>query len=162
PLGLTREQIDDVWAASRENERLAIGFNRPFAPLSRVLSEQVQSVAGPTLMIYRVSSPLPHDHWLNDPVEGGGRLLGEACHMFDYANWLCGTPLRVQAAALPSPAELTTPESTTVTIEYADGSVATVHYSGVGSASLPKERIEVLRGGGAWVLDDFNALSSYG
>src|SRR5262249_9740276 len=104
----------------------------------------------------------PHDHWLNDPVEGGGRLLGEACHMFDYANWLCGTPLRVQAAALPSPAELTTPESTTVTIEYADGSVATVHYSGVRSPSLPKERIEVLRGGGAWVLDDFNALSSYG
>ena len=35
PLGLTREQIDDVWAAGAENDRLAIGFNRPFAPLSR-------------------------------------------------------------------------------------------------------------------------------
>src|SRR5262249_25506894 len=80
PLGLTRDQIDDVWTASRENQRLAIGFNRPFAPLSRALAEQVGSATGPTHMIYRVSSPLARDHWLNDPVEGGGRLLGEACH----------------------------------------------------------------------------------
>jgi predicted dehydrogenase len=49
-----------------------------------------------------------------------------------------------------------------VTIEYADGSVATVLYSGVGGTSLPKERVEVLRGGRAWVLDDFVALTSHG
>jgi predicted dehydrogenase/threonine dehydrogenase-like Zn-dependent dehydrogenase len=160
PLGLTREEIDDVWEASRQNQRLAIGFNRPFAPLARALEEDEGQASGPMHLIYRVSSPLPHEHWLNDPVEGGGRLLGEACHMFDFANWLCGTPVRVLAAALPSP--LSTPESTSVSIEYADGSVATVHYSGVGAASMPKERIEVLRGGRAWVLDDFTSLTSYG
>jgi predicted dehydrogenase/threonine dehydrogenase-like Zn-dependent dehydrogenase len=161
PLGLTREQIDDVWAAGRENDRLAIGFNRPFAPLARTLGEQVAAAEGPIQLVYRVSSPLPHDHWLNDPVEGGGRVLGEGCHMFDFANWLCGTPVRVQAAALPAPAGLRTPESTTVTVEYAGGSVATVHYSGVGAASMPKERIEVLRGGSSWVLDDFASLTAY-
>jgi predicted dehydrogenase/threonine dehydrogenase-like Zn-dependent dehydrogenase len=161
PLGLTRAEIDDVWAASRENPQLAIGFNRPFAPLARDLEGQVRAVTGPTHLIYRVSSPLPHDHWLNDPVEGGGRLLGEACHMFDFANWLCGTPIRVQAAALPTTGDLPSPESTSVSVEYADGSVATVHYSGVGAASMPKERIEVMRGGRAWVLDDFTSLTSY-
>jgi hypothetical protein len=31
----------------------------------------------------------------------------------------------------------------------------------VGASSMPKERIEVLRGGRAWVLDDFTALTSY-
>jgi predicted dehydrogenase/threonine dehydrogenase-like Zn-dependent dehydrogenase len=162
PLGLTRAEIDDVWAASRENPRLAIGFNRPFAPLARALEGQVRAASGPGQLIYRVSSPLPHDHWLNDPVEGGGRLLGEACHMFDFANWLCGTPIRVQAAGLPAPGDLATPESTSVSVEYANGSVATVHYSGVGATSMPKERIEVLRGGLAWVLDDFATLTSYG
>ena len=136
PLGLTREQIDDVWEASRENDRLAIGFNRPFAPLSRALAEELAEVRGPLQLIYRVSSPLPHEHWLNDPVEGGGRLLGEGCHMFDFANWLCGVPTRVQAAALPAPAELRTPESSSTTVQYANGSVATVHYSGVGDRIL--------------------------
>jgi hypothetical protein len=48
-----------------------------------------------------------------------------------------------------------------VTLQYPDGSVATVVYSGVGSPGLPKERIEVLRGGRAWVLDDFRALTTF-
>ncbi len=161
PLGLTCEQIDEVWDAGRENDRLAIGFNRPFAPLARALAEELAEVRGPLHLIYRVSSPLPHEHWLNDPVEGGGRLLGEGCHMFDFANWLCGAPATVQAAALPAPAELRTPESSSVTVQYENGSVATVHYSGVGDPSLPKERIEVLGGGRAWVLDDFTTLTSH-
>jgi predicted dehydrogenase/threonine dehydrogenase-like Zn-dependent dehydrogenase len=161
PLGLTREEIDDVWAAGRENDRLTIGFNRPFAPLARALGDEVADVHGPLHLIYRVSSPLPHDHWLNDPVEGGGRLLGEGCHMLDFANWLCGVPARVHAAALPAPPPLRTPESLTVTVQYESGSVATVHYSGVGDASLTKERVEVLGGGRAWVLDDFSSLTSH-
>jgi predicted dehydrogenase len=161
PLGLTREQIDEVWEAGAGNDRLAIGFNRPFAPLAIRLAEEVRASEGPMHVVYRVSSPLPRDHWLNDPVQGGGRLLGEACHMFDFANWLCGTPERVLAAALPAPPGLKTVESATVTIAYGDGSVATVHYSGAGGAAMPKERIEVLRGGRSWVLDDFRSLTRY-
>jgi predicted dehydrogenase len=101
------------------------------------------------------------EHWLNNPVEGGGRILGEACHMLDFANWLCGRPERVLAAALPPPPELRTPESATITLQYGDGSVGVIVYSGVGSPALPKERIEVLRGGWAWVLDDFGKLTSF-
>jgi predicted dehydrogenase len=119
-------------------------------------------VAGPIQLVYRVASPAPAGHWLNDPQQGGGRILGEACHMFDFANWLCGTPERVFAAAPPAPRGAASTESATTTIQYADGSVATVHYSGVGSTSMPKERIEVMRGDRSWILDDFSALTSYG
>ena len=162
PLGLTREQIDDVWRAGDENDRLAIGFNRPFAPLSRTLAQQVHSLAGPLHVVYRMNAPVAPEHWLNDPLEGGGRILGEACHLFDYANWLCGTPQRVLAAAVPPPSGVTTPESASITVQYADGSVATIHYSGLGAASMPKERVEVLRGGRSWALDDFRTLTSFG
>jgi predicted dehydrogenase/threonine dehydrogenase-like Zn-dependent dehydrogenase len=161
PLGLTREQIDDVWAAGAQNDRLAIGFNRPFAELSRQLEAEVRAAEGPIQAIYRVNAPLPHDHWLNDPRQGGGRILGEACHMLDYVSWLCGSPVRVQAAAAPAPADVAAVESASITISCADGSIATVHYSGLGAERLPKERIEVLRGGRAWVLDDFRTLTSY-
>jgi predicted dehydrogenase len=162
PLGLTREQIDEVWQAGTENDRLAIGFNRPFAPLSRTLAQQVQSLAGPIQLVYRMNAPVAPEHWLNDPLEGGGRILGEACHLFDYANWLCGTPQRVLAAAVPPSSGVTTPESASITVQYADGSVATIHYSGLGAASMPKERVEVLRGGRSWALDDFRTLTSFG
>ena len=162
PLGLTREEIDDVWEAGRDNDRLAIGFNRPFAPLAERLRAEFDTAEGPVHLVYRVNAPLAADHWLNDPRVGGGRLLGEACHMFDFANWLCGTPLRVMAGALPAAPSVDSVESASTTIEYANGSVAAVVYSGAGAGAMPKERIEVLRGGRSWVLDDFRALTSWG
>ncbi len=162
PLGLTREEIDDVLAAGETNDRLAIGFNRPFAALSRRLQREVQAASGPVQLVYRVNAPLASAHWLNDPRQGGGRILGEACHMLHFATWLCGAPERVMAAAAaPSPG-VETVESASITIACAGGSVATVHYSGLGAASMPKERVEVMRGGRAWVLDDFRSLTSFG
>src|SRR3954451_12025938 len=59
PLGLTREEIDDVRAAGRDNDRLAIGFNRPFAPLSLKLRDEFDQASGPAHVIYRVNAPLP-------------------------------------------------------------------------------------------------------
>ena len=53
-------------------------------------------------------------------------------------------------------------ESASITVQYADGSVATLHYSGLGAPSMPKERVEVLRGGRSWALDDFRTLTSFG
>jgi predicted dehydrogenase/threonine dehydrogenase-like Zn-dependent dehydrogenase len=162
PLGLTRAQIDDVWeAGSGEAARLAIGFNRPFAPLSLRLWEELESVGGPRQVVIRVNAPLAADHWLNDPDQGGGRILGEACHFLDYANWLCGTPLRVSAAATRECGNVRTVQSASITVSYESGSVASLHYSGLGPASLPKERIEVLAGGRAWVLDNFERLTCF-
>ena len=162
PLGLSRQEIDQVWAAGADNDRLAVGFNRPFSPLARALRDELGSSPEPRQLVYRVSAPLPPEHWLNDAAIGGGRVQGEACHMFDFANWLCGTPERVFAAALPAASSLNTVESVSATIQFHDGSVATVHYSGVGASSMPKERIEVLCAGRSWVLEDFAALTSYG
>jgi predicted dehydrogenase/threonine dehydrogenase-like Zn-dependent dehydrogenase len=161
PLGLSRTEIDEVWEAGGADRRLVIGFNRPLAPLAERLISAVRAAQGPVQVVYRVNAPVAADHWLNDPLQGGGRILGEACHMFDFSNALCGTPQRALAAALPAPADVPTVESASVTIQYTNGSLATVHYSGVGSPELPKERIEVLRGGRSWILDDFRTLTTF-
>jgi predicted dehydrogenase/threonine dehydrogenase-like Zn-dependent dehydrogenase len=162
PLGLTREQIDDVWeAGGGDAAPLVIGFNRPLAPLSQRLHTELAQIGGPLQVVIRVNAPLPSEHWLNDPEQGGGRVLGEGCHFFDYANWLCGMPLSVSGAAARQQTNVRTAESTSVTVSYESGSVASIHYSALGPASLPKERIEVLAGGRAWVLDDFQSLTSF-
>ncbi len=173
PLGLTREQIDDVWEAGDgasgevgdkaggDAAPLTIGFNRPLAPLSRRLREELSEVSDPLQVIIRISAPLPAEHWLNDPHQGGGRILGEGCHFLDYANWLCGVPLSVCAIAAPSRPNVHTVESASITVGYETGSLASLHYSALGPPSLPKERIEVLAGGRAWVLDDFQRLTRF-
>jgi polar amino acid transport system substrate-binding protein len=162
PLGLSKGQIDDVWAAGGGDDApLAIGFNRTLAPLSRRLMDELRDVGPPLHVVIRVNAPLPAEHWLNDPEEGGGRILGEGCHFLDYANWLCGLPLHVSAAAPPAQPGVRSVESASITVAYENGSVATLHYSGLGPGTLPKERFEILAGGRAWVLDDFNRLVSF-
>ena len=162
PLGLSREQIDEVWeAGAGADAPLAIGFNRPLAPLSQQLYRELAQVGGPRQVVIRVNAPLPSEHWLNDPDQGGGRILGEGCHFFDYSNWLCGTPLSVSGAAARESGSVRTVQSASATAAYENGSIASLHYSGMGPGSLPKERIEVLAGGRAWVLEDFQRLTSF-
>lgn len=139
---------------------LTVGFNRRFSPHARRLKELLAPIASPKTMLYRINAgPLPQGYWLLDPVEGGGRLLGEGVHFFDFLTFLAGAPpVRVRSA---SPAGRSRDEAT-VLLEYPDGSVGTVVYSGAGSSGLAKERIEVFAGAASFVLDDFRALQVHG
>ncbi len=118
-------------------------------------------VEAPRLMHYRVNAgPLPPDHWLRDPAQGGGRLLGEVCHFIDSLTFLAGAmPVRVRAEGLRGGAE-SSEDDLIVTLEFADGSLGTIHYAVSGDRAVPKERIEVFGGGRAAVLDDFRRLET--
>jgi predicted dehydrogenase len=107
-------------------------------------------------MHYRINAgPLPADHWINDPEQGGGRVLGEMCHFVDLLSFFCASlPVSVRAQAVSSAVG----QDVTATIEFADGSLGTLMYVCSGDRALSKERIELFRGGAVAVLDDFRRL----
>ena len=49
-----------------------------------------------------------------------------------------------------------------MTLHFADGSVGTVIYTGLGDPTFSKERVEVLAGGGVAVMEDFQSLTLHG
>jgi polar amino acid transport system substrate-binding protein len=49
----------------------------------------------------------------------------------------------------------------TLSLQYEDGSVASVVYLGSGGPRMPKERVEILGGGRSTVLDDFRHADVY-
>jgi predicted dehydrogenase/threonine dehydrogenase-like Zn-dependent dehydrogenase len=166
PLGLTTTECQEiVRAVAGGTVVVAVGFNRRFAPLARAARAALAGVRGPRMVLYRVNAgPLPPDHWLRDPREGGGRLLGEGVHFLDFARWFVGAdPRTVQAVAVdrdgPGGPD---PDNVIVSVSFADGSLATVVYASQGHPSLPKERLEVFAGGRALVLDDFRRLDVRG
>jgi polar amino acid transport system substrate-binding protein len=115
-------------------------------------------------LLARVNAgPLPEDHWLNDPQEGGGRLLGEGCHFVDLLAHLAGSPfVSVYATATPQPERpLETSDSFVASLRCANSTVAALVYSGSGDPRLPKERFEAFGGGLAATLDDFRRLELY-
>lgn len=166
PLGLTTTECRAVVDAAREASVLvAVGFNRRFAPLARVARDTMARTASPHTILYRINAgPLPADHWLRDPVEGGGRLLGEGVHFLDFVTWLAGeAPGRVHATALDRGARGgADPDNIAVTLAFPGGSIATVVYTSDGHAGLPKERVELFGGETAIVIDDFARLEWHG
>src|SRR5207245_11718224 len=102
PLALTAAECRSLAdAVVGSDGLLTVGFNRRFSPLARQAREALAGAAGPGMAAYRINArPLPPDHWLLDPAEGGGRIIGEGCHFFDLLCWLLGEePVQVQAMA---------------------------------------------------------------
>lgn len=165
PLGLSVAECERVVKAVADaGVVLAVGFNRRLAPLAVKAKAAFASVREPKTLIYRINAgQLPSGHWLLDEAEGGGRLFGEGVHFFDFARWMFDSrPVSVAAAALGREGTGVDLDNTSVTITFADGSIATIVYTGQGAASLLKERIEIFGGGEAVVIDDFMRLERHG
>ncbi len=166
PLALTVAECREIVAAvEKAGVLVTVGFNRRFAPLAGAAKTIVDGVREPKTVVFRVNAgPLPPDHWLRDPVEGGGRLVGEGVHFFDFVRWLVGAdPVAVRAAALDrGPSGGVDADNVSVSLAFADGSLGVVLYVSQGHGGLAKERVEIFAGGQAVVIDDFAALEVYG
>ena len=160
PLAITPESLEEiVQALSSANSLLLAGFNRRFAPLAVELSKFLADRREPLHMHYRVNAGcIPLNHWVHDPAQGGGRIIGEGCHFVDFLAFLAGAaPLSVSASALPDNGKYHQ-DNVSMTFTFPDGSLGVVDYLSNGDKSFPKERLEVFCGGRVAVLDDFRSL----
>jgi len=140
---------------------LLAGFNRRHAPLALELRRQVHRPGRPFELLFRVNAgALPADHWLNDPDDGGGRLLGEGCHFIDFACWFAGElPRRVNTTMRAAPGEpLAAGQSFSVSLDFPGGGLATVFYAADGGRPLQKEYVEAHCDGRSGAIDDFKTL----
>ncbi len=164
PLALSWNELDEVkraYDASAGRSMLMVGFNRRFSPAVQTLSRQLEHRLAPLVMQYRVNAGyLPASHWTQGP-EGGGRNIGEACHMYDTFRFLARAPVvEVHAAAIdPQRTAYFRNDNLIATLRYADGSIATLTYSAMGpKEGMAKERLEVLCDGEGWLVDDYRQL----
>lgn len=155
PLALDHEQLADVVAAAEGAPGvLTVGFNRRFAPMMIAAKAVIASRAGPIAMHYRVNAGhVPGDSWLHG-AQGGGRIVGEACHFVDALTFLAGGPPVSVSAFRPEGID----DTVSAVLRFADGSTGTILYSSLGDSSLPKEYLEIFASGTVVRLDDFRKL----
>jgi polar amino acid transport system substrate-binding protein len=157
PMALTLAELEELMNAWQSSGRmLQVGFNRRFARSYVPLKQTFAGRRSPLVMVYRVNAgAVAPGSWVVDPVHGGGRLIGEVCHMLDLLYDLAGARiLSVFAQPLRSGGD----DSVVLMLSFDDGSVGTIAYASGGDRSLPKERLEVLGNGQAAVLEDFRSL----
>jgi len=163
PLALDRDGLNRVIAARNDaNTFFQVGFNRRFAPMAEKVQSELAKSATPKVMMLRVNAgAIPGDHWVHAGDEGGGRILGEVCHFIDLARFFAGSPITsLQADAAKSDSAAC--DDVSVSINFADGSLATIIYTAQGDSGAAKERFEIFSGGRNFTIEDFRSLTISG
>jgi predicted dehydrogenase/threonine dehydrogenase-like Zn-dependent dehydrogenase len=165
PLAIDLDQLRDVAAAARITDAgLMVGFNRRFAPHVVAMKDAFEGRATPLMMHYRLNAGfIPPDSWVHDPVEGGGRIIGEACHFIDLLHFLAGAPpTRVFATRMPPSGDtVLADDNVLISLDFADGSRGSIAYSALGAGNQPKEHVEVMGAGKSALLDDYRQLEIF-
>lgn len=171
PLAIGLDDLAQVQQAyERAHEtgvgpQLMVGFNRRFAPQVQKMKALLATVREPKSFLMTMNAgTIPAEHWTQDPAVGGGRIIGEACHFIDLMRFLAGSPvISVQARRMGDmPGVGVAEDKASMTLGFADGSFGTIMYLANGSASYPKERVEVFAAGRVLQLDNFRKLRGYG
>lgn len=165
-MALNDSELDELTSTVRETGApFMVGFNRRFSPAAQRLRDAVAGAENPLMVLYRLNGGhVPQDHWVQTE-EGGGRLIGEACHMLDFFSFITGDAAidGVDGLAItPHSDDTGRTDNFTGTVRYANGSTCTLLYTALGNEGLPKEYVEVHFDGKSAVLDDFTRLNFHG
>ncbi len=166
PMAMNMTECRNIAAAVRANNvKYTVGYNRGLAPFTRKAVELLKSETAKRMIYYRMQAPFPESHWTHNPAVGGGRFIGEGCHNFDVlCELIAAPPVAVYAAGgtFLDPDIVKIPDSASVTISFADGSVATVLINSKGCADFPKESLEVYCNGKVIALTDYLKMETFG
>lgn len=160
PLALDREELNTVIRARLQSDAfLQVGFNRRFAPLAVQARDRLKAAGGTKYVLLRVNAgQLPEDSWQNAAEEGNGRILGEVCHFVDLARFLVDDDIKTVQAASAAVSQGAC-DDLTVSLNFADGSLATIAYTALGDTAYSKELIEAFAGGTVININDFRGLT---
>ncbi len=162
PLATTLDQLTQIKQQLLTDDvspLLMVGYNRRYAPMARRLYDFIEARREPLVTTYRINAgSIPLTHWVHDPIQGGGRLIGEACHFVDFLTFLVGAVPTIVAAQSLQDDNRYREDNVVITLNFPDGSIGTIFYLANGDKAFPKERVEVFSGGSVAVLDDFRTL----
>ena len=165
PMCLSAEQCEQVKAAVEGSSApFMVGYNRRYSPFAEKIRQSTAARIHPLMIHYTMNAGyLPQTHWTQGP-EGGGRLLGEACHLIDLFRSLVGHPVKeIQCSPLRSTHASALPtDNFNLTLTYEDGSVSTLLYTALGHKDVPKERMEVYCDEKVFLLDDYHTMNAHG
>lgn len=168
PLTLDQDDLDEIatiLSGASNPPILMVGYNRRFSPPVRAILPLVQGRSTPMIVNYRMNAGyVPKDNWIQGP-EGGGRNLGEACHIYDLFNALTGRHDIVDIQAMPIASrdrQWGGTDNFVANVAYGDGSICTLTYTALGSKEFPKEQMEIYCDGKVISMDDYKHVTVSG
>ncbi len=166
PMGMNRGECRAVADAVKANNvKYTVGYNRGLAPLVTQARDVLRELPAKKLIYHRMQSRISEDHWIHDAEIGGGRFVGEGCHIFDLLCELAQSPpvsVYASGGTFRDPNLVKTPDSGIITITFADGSVGTTLITSAGCEPFPKESTEIYCDKRVIHIRDFREMDCFG
>lgn len=171
PLALSLDELREIETAYEAAARdeggpiLMVGYNRRFSPHVVRAKQMLAQPGEPLGIVYLVNAgSVPADHWVQSKTTGGGRIIGEGCHMLDLMMHLASSDsAKVDSVSVVDTGTgVAVPDTVSLSFSFANGSSGTLHYFANGARSFPKERITVFGGGRVIEIDNFRRLHVHG
>ncbi|MAZ08003.1 MAG: dehydrogenase [Rickettsiales bacterium] len=176
PLALNQNELDQIIQAFNSKQplvkiqeqtanrpTLTVGFNRRFSPHLIKVKQSMGDSSGAVNIIANMNAGfIPKKHWVHDLESGGGRIIGEACHLMDICVFLAGSLIdSVCMNSLGKETDLAT-DNASIMLKFKNGSAAVINYFANGSKKYSKERVEVYCQEKTWVVDNYRKTEAFG
>jgi predicted dehydrogenase/threonine dehydrogenase-like Zn-dependent dehydrogenase len=169
PLSLSLEELEEInnYISSMKESNVPVlltGFNRRFSPQAINIRKVLENRIAPLIVNYRMNAGfIPKDHWVHGS-EGGGRNIGEACHIYDLFTFLTDSKVnQTQSISIKPASDYYGRNDNFVTnFSFDDGSLCTLTYTALGSKEFPKEMAEIYTDGKIIQLEDYINLKYSG
>ena len=169
PLCISGAELDEIQevydALGAARPALMVGYNRRFSRHAEWARAAIDAHTTPVVAHYRATPGyLPPSHWVNQPEEGGGRMLGEACHFVDMLIFMvASSPTSVYAHRVDdNAAAVVANDNFTATFKFENGSIGSLTYAAVGDRGHSRERLEAHMGGTTVTIADYRRSTATG
>ncbi len=163
PLALNKEELQEIIEAQKSSGKLiTVGFNRRFSPHIQKIKSLTPSGSPKNMIATMNAGFIPPQVWVHDLEEGGGRIIGEACHYIDLLVYLSGSKVKAVCmnALGKNPQENT--DNASILLKFENGDTGVVNYFSNGNKAYSKERIEVFSEEKTIIMDNFRETKAYG
>ncbi|QNU66796.1 Gfo/Idh/MocA family oxidoreductase [Ruminiclostridium herbifermentans] len=161
PPALNEQELMELTKAIKDSgKRFFVGYNRRYSKYAEEIKRHVRNRSGSLFLEYNMNAGyIAPDHWVHGK-EGGGRIVGEGCHIIDLFSYLIESkPISTSVNyLLPSRGYYKAEDNVSVTITYEDGSIAVLNYFANGSKNCPKEMLYAAFDGKKITLNNYESI----
>ncbi len=163
PLAINKDELSEIEKvyAKNKNQSITVGYNRRFSRHMQSMKKAIDQNHPINIIATMNAGFIPKDHWTQDMLVGGGRIIGEACHYIDLCIFLTGS--KVSSVCMNglgnSPSQST--DNASILLKFKNGSNATINYFSNGAKSYSKERVEVFANESTIIMDNFKTTTGY-
>lgn len=167
PLALNEEELKKIelfYGNDFTNKPILMtGFNRRFSDSIKKIKNLIKPSTTPLIINYRMNAGfIPQESWIHGK-EGGGRNIGEACHIYDLFNFLTEAKcISIYATSItPKQKQWSKNDNFSVILKYDNGSICNLTYTSMGSNAVEKEKCEIYFDGQIIEMIDFKKVKHF-